>query len=63
MRISSWGGTSGSIKTLSLPAFSSDMRHRLLAASGERESKCLIVGAATAVAATIHQTTHEIDLS
>jgi FAD/FMN-containing dehydrogenase len=44
MRISSWGGMSGHIETLSLPAFSSDIRHDLLASGARDRSKCLVVG-------------------
>jgi FAD/FMN-containing dehydrogenase len=44
MRIASWGGMSGHIETLSLPAFSTDIRRGLLASRGGDRSKCLVVG-------------------
>jgi FAD/FMN-containing dehydrogenase len=44
MRISSWGGLSGQIETLSLPAFSSDIRQRLLDSRAQNGSRWLVVG-------------------
>jgi L-gulonolactone oxidase len=43
MRISSWGGVSGDIEQLFRPAFSTDLRNRVLAADW-KGSKCLVVG-------------------
>lgn len=44
MRISSWGGMTGVVESLSQPAFSSEIRTQVLTPAGRNDSTCLVVG-------------------
>jgi FAD/FMN-containing dehydrogenase len=44
MRISSWGGMTGVVESLSQPAFSSEIRAQVLAPDGQNDSTCLVIG-------------------
>ena len=44
LRIFSWGGIGGKITSLAMPAFSSDIRHRLSSAAAGGHGKALIIG-------------------
>jgi FAD/FMN-containing dehydrogenase len=44
MRISSWGGMTGTVESLSQPSFASEIRAKVLASDGQNESRCLVIG-------------------
>jgi len=44
VRISSWGGMTGVVESLSQPAFSSEIRAQVLVPGGQNDSTCLVIG-------------------